>query len=246
MKKRLLIPIILTLVILSSILVFAAGSGGGTSPETSALAPECSQDSECSTIICSQPKNSQCFSNPHCSGNKCICVQSCAFQEENRTNKPKEEPKENCEAYSNLSQRIQCRLEKRGLEFNVTEESCRVLANPSNCQSLYNKVAACYDQSGFQKDECFKRIAGFTQAKVSEEAKANNKQALRNYIIFLLYDLQEKVEDSYEDNKINSTTASEVISIIIEVKQAIILNKTKEEIKPMLQQLKIKIQELKI
>lgn len=153
-----------------------------------------------------------------------------------------------CESQSTLNARIKCRLEQRGISaLNVTEESCRVLANPANCQSLYAKVASCYNLiSGQQKDQCFKRIAGFTSAKVKEEASANNKEALRNYLIFLLYDLQERVEKAYENNAITSEQTSETISLIVQIKQKILQNQTKSQVKPFIQELKAKVQELKL
>ncbi len=143
-----------------------------------------------------------------------------------------------CEGKSTRIERIQCRLEKRGIEFDVTEESCRGLPNPNNCQSLYNKVASCYDMNGIQKDQCFKRVAGFLSGNVKDEASANNKGAIRNYIVFLLYDLQEKVEDVYNEGGISSEDAASLIDLIVETKQAVMLNETKETIKPLIDRLK--------
>jgi len=152
----------------------------------------------------------------------------------------------NCEVQSNVSSRIECRLEQRGVKsINVTEESCRVLANPANCRSLYAKVASCYNMTGMQKDQCFKRIAGFVGQNIKNQS-ANNKEALRNYLIFLLYNLQEKVEESFENNRTNSTQASETISLIVEIKQDILLGKKKADIRPKLERLKTMIRELNI
>ncbi|MBI2632074.1 hypothetical protein HYW75_03660 [Candidatus Pacearchaeota archaeon] len=154
----------------------------------------------------------------------------------------------NCEVQLTLNARIKCRLEQRGVSgLNITEESCRVLVNPANCQSLYAKVASCYELgSGKQKDRCFKHIAGFTSAKVMEQASANNKESLRNYLVFLLYDLQEKVENAYENGAITTEQASESISLIVQIKQKIFQNHTKSKIKPFFQELKAKLRGLNI
>lgn len=153
--------------------------------------------------------------------------------------KSAKEVKETCESFTTRIERIKCRLEKKGLEISSVEESCRSLANPSNCQSLYNKVNSCYDQNGIQKDQCFKRIAGFIgKGKLESEAKANNKGALRNYAVFLLYDLQERVEEANEQGKIDAQRSAQVIELIIQIKEKLFLDKPKEEIRPLIIQLK--------
>ena len=153
----------------------------------------------------------------------------------------------NCEIQGNLTSRIRCRLEQRGIEgLNVTEESCRVLANPKNCMSLYAKVASCYKMDGVLKDQCFKRIAGFVGNKIRNQSSANNHEALRNYIIFLLYNLQEKVEKAYEDGNINETQTADTVALIVKIKQDILTGKTKADIKPEIQELRSKLEGLKI
>ncbi len=153
----------------------------------------------------------------------------------------------NCDTQLTLNARIKCRLEQKGPDFlDTIDESCKVLKNPTNCKFLYSEVSSCYDLSGQQKDQCFKRTAGFTKIRAKNEASSNNKEPLRNYLIFLLYDLQEKIEDSYKESLITTEQASETISLIVQIKQKIFLNKTKSEIKPFIQELKAKMQELKI
>lgn len=151
----------------------------------------------------------------------------------------KEADKETCENFNIRLERVKCRLEKKGLDTSSVEESCRVLPNPSNCQALYNKVNSCYDLNGVQKDQCFKRIAGFIgKGNLENEAKANNKGALRNYVVFLLYDLQERVEEANEQGKLDTQKSAQIIDIIIQIKEKLFLDKSKNEIKPLLEQLK--------
>src|SRR3989344_3670770 len=51
----------------------------------------------------------------------------------------------NCESQITRLERIQCRLDQKSIDLNVTEETCRTLPNPNACRSLYSKVASCYD-----------------------------------------------------------------------------------------------------
>ena len=148
----------------------------------------------------------------------------------------------NCNGFSSRVERVKCRLEQKGLDATAGyEESCKNLPNPANCQSLYNKVNSCYTFNGVQKDQCFKRVAGFLgKGNLKNEAAANNKGALRNYVVFLLYDLQERVEKANDAGSLNSQQAAEVIDLIIQIKQQIFASKNKIEIKPLLDQLKVK------
>ena len=240
MQTKGLILVFLSLLLISR--VYAAGSSTQTPAET-----QCQYDSDCNYQIQCPQAQSACSYSKICYQRFCKCQEDCGSGIKN-LNAGQNAPKnDNCDSKSILKDRIQCRLEQRGIEnINATDESCKVLANPKNCQSLYYKVASCYAQSGIQKDQCFKRVAGFTQGKASEEAKANNKEALKNYIIFLLYDLQEKVEDAYKESEISAENASNTIALIVEIKQSIFLNKAKEEIKPMIRELRDKMQELGI
>lgn len=151
----------------------------------------------------------------------------------------------NCNGFSLRVERIKCRLEQKGLDATVGyEESCRNLPDPQNCQSLYNKVASCYNFNGIQKDQCFKRVAGFLGKGNIKSEGANNKGALRNYAVFLLYDLQERVEKANEAGSINSQQAADIIDLIVQIKQQIFANKTKAEVKPLIEQLKLKWRDL--
>ena len=229
MKKRtILIQISLLLIVLLAVSIYAVGSSTGNSDSSISSSTDSSNSSN------KAKQNTKAIEAERQAAGSIIAA----------ANKSQAD---NCESQSTLNARIKCRLEKRGIEFlNVTEESCRVLANPANCQSLYAKVASCYDLNGQQKDQCFKRIAGFTKAKVKDEASANNKESLKNYLIFLLYNLQEKIEDAYEEGEITTEQTSESISLIIQIKQKILRNQTKSQIKPFIQELKAKMQELSL
>lgn len=171
-------------------------------------------------------------------------------QDDNRTDRQLRYKGQECSAQANLTTRIACRLEQRGIEnLNITEESCKGVANPQSCQSLYARVYACYDSAGRQKDQCFKRVAGFIKPQISKQAlaeKNNRSESLRYYAVFLLYDLQQKVEEAYTNNLTTQEQASEIIALIVEAKQSILLNKPKSEIKQKIQELKEKLKEIRI
>lgn len=97
--------------------------------------------------------------------------------------------------------------------------------------------------TGVQKDQCFKRVAGFAAATVRlEESKAS----IRNYIVFLLYDLQERVEKAYDSGKITSQDATDAISLIVEIKQDIMNGKPKTVLQPKIEGMKSKIRSLNL
>jgi hypothetical protein len=134
-------------------------------------------------------------------------------------------------------------LQKNSAELNTIEESCRVFSDPANCQNSYKKVLPCYDLKGPEKNKCFKKIAF---ANENANIKSQNKEQVRNYVVYLLYDVQEKIEDAHEERKISSQEAAVVIDLIIKIKQDLFIKKTKQEIKPQIEELKTKIKNLNL
>ncbi len=146
-----------------------------------------------------------------------------------------------CEQKSTRRARIECRLDlahtaRVSLDnLNVTEESCRSVKNKSRCSLLYAQVRSCYDKEGRQKDQCFKRIAGFANNKVDEE---KNPEAIKTYMVFVLYNLQEKVEERSAEGEINATDAAKLIDIIVDIKQKLMNGNSRTEIRLKLEELK--------
>ena len=130
-----------------------------------------------------------------------------------------------CESYSSMKERIGCRLEN-GNQRPTTHESCRGLANEKACQALYDKVFPCYDSESMAKDRCLRKIAGVT-ARLS----SSNVSSRHNYALFLLYDLEERVEEAFEYGKISSEKASTVETYIISAKKAILEGLGRDEIR---------------
>lgn len=161
--------------------------------------------------------------------------------EEDNEEKNKTNPRARCEQFSSRFERIKCRLEiQRNIsldDFNITEESCLNVRNQSKCNAIYAHVRSCYSKQGIFKDQCFKRTAGFIKKNIKEE---RNTEALRTYMIFLLYNLQEKVEDKQADGNITTEQAAQLIDLIVSIKQDIMNNAIKETLRPKLKELKEK------
>ena len=98
-----------------------------------------------------------------------------------------------CENLNIRVDRIRCRLQNKTREDDVdydvrVPEACRTLRTPTACISLYKNVQRdkCYDHAGKEKDRCFRRLVGFSKNNTSE-------LSARNYMILLLYGLEERI-----------------------------------------------------
>lgn len=152
---------------------------------------------------------------------------------------PAPEKKFSCEDFKTVKERVECRL-VNGTTSETLPESCRDRSDSSACTKLYKDVLPCYKLNGKEKDKCFKMHAGFKGISVAAESGRGNKKGIDNYLLFLLYDLEEKVEDAYKDGKISSSNAAELISDITELKKAINDGKPKSEITDSIKMLKLK------
>ena len=160
----------------------------------------------------------------------------------NNNDNTQEPPRENenlsCDNIDTLRERIQCRLENNE-EGNGADESCKGLTRASRCQTLYNLADRCYLLLGTEKDACFRQVIGFSSWTLRDEA-SKNKDSIREYVVLLLYDLQERAENAYDENKITSDEASDLINQIVETKRIILENGSKEQIRAAIISLKSK------
>ena len=155
-------------------------------------------------------------------------------------NEEEPEQKISCEDFQDRRERIRCRLqnsEEYYEEENTIPEACRNIQDSEACRTLYAKVRPCYSLEGAEKGQCFKRVAGFSQARISEEQQ-DREQKTRNYVVVLLYDLEERVELANEEGKLTDSEAADLINKIVEIKQNILNGATKEEIRQEIQELK--------
>ncbi len=143
----------------------------------------------------------------------------------------------NCENLETARERIKCRL-SRGESYvapagNVPE-ACRRLVSIEACQGLYRNLRACYSLEGRDKDRCFKRVAEFKKANLAEETESREEKA-RNYVVALLYDLQERIEKMNENGEIGPDEASALIEKIVDLKEAILSGKSRAEVRTLFQ-----------
>lgn len=165
----------------------------------------------------------------------------------------KKTAREKCEEVENRKERIKCRLDyikenKEDFEApsNKIPEACRKLEfeNRGKCVSFYQKSQACYEKNGLEKNKCFKRLANFANANLKDEKEGKNQKS-RDYVVLLLYDIQEKIEEAIKNGKIDSEKGSQVIEKITEIKEDILAGKTKKEIAPKISELKSLLKDLK-
>jgi len=142
---------------------------------------------------------------------------------------PPEPPKPDCESMAGMQERVQCRLEQN-LENKGLPEACRGLANERSCQDLYDRSLPCYGQSDLNEDRCLRGVSGLS--------KSQGKQEIRQYLVLLLYKLEERVEERYEEGKISSKNAALLITRITELKRKVLTNESKEKLEPALAALK--------
>ena len=157
-----------------------------------------------------------------------------------------------CESFSMRKERIKCRLQNKSDDDNVdydrrVPEACRTLRNPTACIAIYKNVQnrGCYKLDSREKDSCFKRTVNITKANLTDLPNQERKQKSREYLVLLLYELQERIEKAQEDGSINTDKAAEIIDLIEEIKQDILGDKRRAEIVLKLNELKQKIREVR-
>jgi len=135
-----------------------------------------------------------------------------------------------CEVRTTLKERIKCRFENGTEEGGTTPEACKQANEFGACITLYKNSYPCYDLSGRAKDSCFKQVSGFTKNNLQEQSVLD-QSPIKNYIVVLLYDLQEMIEESFEEGEISSENSSDIVASIVEAKRKILQGKSKSEIK---------------
>ena len=156
-----------------------------------------------------------------------------------------------CDQVDNRTERIQCRLEihKIARNHSVNEdveddvyrnetrlpEVCKKLKDRDECRKLYRGVHYCYDfNDSREKDRCFKRVAGFVNSNIKDEDNDREEKA-RKYLVFLLYELQERIENKVSSGELDAATGANLIEQITELKEDIMNKESRSVIKPKLQ-----------
>ncbi len=131
--------------------------------------------------------------------------------------KPKVVLPPDCESFDGMRERIKCRLENGQAEETIPEP-CRV-AKQEQCTVYYRDALSCYEKKGAAKDQCLKQKSGFVKKSVKEQLKENGKKwPVELYLLGLLYDLEEKVEDAVDEKELTADEGAKLIEEIVQVK----------------------------
>ena len=129
-------------------------------------------------------------------------------------------------------------------EESAIPEACRNFEDRDSCRRLYRAVNHCHDLESGEKNKCFRRIAGFVKAKITDE-ETERGDKIRRYLNFLLNDLEIRIERNIESGEITPEQAAPIIDKITEIKEDLLNKEPKSIIKPKLQELRTIIKELK-
>ena len=143
-----------------------------------------------------------------------------------------------CESFATIKERVACSLEF-GQEKETTPEPCRVLPVAATCVKYYRDSVPCYEKDGKEKDKCFKDVLQFSKKSVKQQAKFDTRP-LQSYMLLVLYDLEERVEEAVEDKELSVEDGAALITDIINLKIKVLERKPAAEIKAGLQKLKNK------
>ena len=83
------------------------------------------------------------------------------------------------------------------------------------------------------------------RANLKDENPSGRNNKARDYVVLLLYDIQEKIEHAVENERIDSEKGAEVIDKIVEIKEAILNGESKQVVKPLLQELRAMLSDIK-
>lgn len=144
--------------------------------------------------------------------------------------------------------RIHCRIQNRATyvaPVDSVPEACRDLRTTEEnsedpqgrCVSYYRLITPCYDADSPQsKRACLMRVAGIS-TRLADESEDRAEKA-RNYIVAVLYNLEERLEEMNEAGTITDDVAADGIAKIVEIKRMILEGKTRTEIMPKMQEFK--------
>ncbi|MBS3081714.1 hypothetical protein J4416_02110 [Candidatus Pacearchaeota archaeon] len=149
-----------------------------------------------------------------------------------------------CEDKADVRSRIKCRFEntvvakREAVEF--VEEACRDSQGEKReaCNQLYKRSKACYNNSdAIAKKRCFLEKSGININR-GGTFRAAPDESKRNYVILLLYNLQEKIEGMQENGNITTDQATSLVTKIVEIKKMILSGAKRSEIVPKMQEFK--------
>jgi len=140
----------------------------------------------------------------------------------------------NCEDKTNLEDRIRCRMQypDKAKAYGI-EEACRGHNKTDACSRLYERSARCYNETltngSIMKKKCFLNESGININR-GGTFRAAPKEAKQNYVVLLLYELQERIERMQESGLITADEASSLIAKIVEIKRMILAEEPRSDI----------------
>src|SRR3989338_3228081 len=230
-KKKLALSFLLVMVLMVSVFVYAAG--------TSTIPADSREDAS---------KNSSVNNSTYNETDNGLAERVIEKGIEKASDRAQEERK--CDIMDKREDRIKCRLRLARLfkykdeEINYENrvpEACRSLKNPVACISLYKRAQKdnCFKiENSRKKDFCLKKSAEILKGELKDLSKEERVNKSRNYLILLLYDLQDKIEKANNDGTISDEDASAIINLIVEIKENLLEGKKKAEILPKLRELR--------
>lgn len=157
----------------------------------------------------------------------------------NNTNGSENNRKVDCEDKLTLRERIKCRFENKDNLVELPDtipEPCRNAERRAACVALYRESAACYKiDDSVERKGCFLRKSGVLQGGTLRSANSETK---RDYVILLLYELQERVEGFVDSGKMTVDEGTAIVEKIVLIKEDILAGKKRTEIMPDIRELK--------
>jgi len=244
MIKRVFVLSLISLLLISTF-VIAAGSSSGNAPSSTDQSSVCQSSggtwkmvgcNSCSykravmngeQVVCSGMVTRGC----DCGTNKCWNGQACEQLSEGISANPE---LTTCESKESLRDRIRCRIENPSVAYREAyqsvEEACRDDRYKERCEKLYKASSYCYNQeSSVERKKCFLKESGIN-INSGGVFRAAPTEAKRNYVVLLLYELQERIEEMQEAGSVTTDEATSLIAKIVEIKKMILAGEKRADI----------------
>lgn len=267
MIKSILALSIISLIILSTF-VMGAGSSSGGNQRPSSWSEErqanlCNTDSDCvikkvisccSNDLCVHvnddiisPRASPCYCQSYTfpDDTSCVCKENSICGSSTTSNQG---TAATCEDKATPKERIKCRFENKEIAVKeartTVEEACRDSNKKEACQTLYKRSAQCYNETNpITKKKCLLKESGIN-INAGGTFRAAPDETKRNYVILLLYDLQEKIEKKVDEGKITTEQAANLVTKIVEIKKLILSGAKRSEVAPKIKEFKVEYRQI--
>lgn len=221
--------IILSIFVLFIPIAFSAGGGGGGS--TKASCPndvwKCNVWSECQKDGVQTRACTLDYDCPGVDTPKPTETESCVYVSKLISSLK-------CHNLGAIKERVACRLGlsdadlNKELEISYLPEECRAMGkvkDKEECVLLYSNSQKCWQLPiGLKREECLRQVLEIKNLKEEKKSCTNPscfaqvKKKAYALIKFSFYDLEERAEQLYEEDKISNEQAADIISKLEEKK----------------------------